>query len=315
MPSSPNTPDSAPTWAVGDLLVHRIDEVTLPPQTGPWLLPDATPDAVRHAPWLRPDFADPEGILRLASHSFAIDAGGPRILVDTGIGNGKTRANPAWHQLDTDYLGRLTAAGFPPESVDLVVLTHLHTDHVGWNTRADGGTWVPTFPNARYLTARAEWDHWAHTDMDEPRAQMFRDSVHPVREAGLLDLIDVPDGGTEVAPGISLLPTPGHTPGQVAVQLRSRGRSAVITGDCIHHPVQLRHPGITSCVDTDAARAVHSRRTLLDALAGTDTLLLGSHFPAPTAGLVTPEGTTYRLTPVPASTPPSAPESGDHYAN
>ncbi|MFG2226686.1 MBL fold metallo-hydrolase [Streptomyces sp. NPDC048644] len=317
MPSSPNTPDSAPTWAVGDLRVHRIDEVALPPQTGPWLLPDATPDAVRLAPWLHPDFAGPEGALRLASHSFAIDADGLRILVDTGIGNGKTRANPAWHQLDTDYLGRLTAAGFPPESIDLVVLTHLHTDHVGWNTRADGGTWVPTFPNARYLTARAEWDHWAHADLDEPRAQMFRDSVHPVREAGLLDLIDVPDAGTEVAPGISLLPTPGHTPGQVAVQLRSRGRSAVITGDCIHHPVQLRHPGITSCVDTDPARAVRSRRTLLDALAGTDTLLLGSHFPAPTAGLVTPEGTAYRLTPVPGTTPPppSAPEPGDHYAN
>ncbi|MCB5906516.1 MBL fold metallo-hydrolase [Streptomyces pinistramenti] len=306
MPASSNAPDSAPTWAIGDLLVHRIDEVTLPPQTGPWLLPDATPDAVRRAPWLRPDFAGPDGVLHLASHSFAIEADGLRILVDTGIGNGKTRANPAWHHLDTDYLGRLTAAGFPPERVDLVVLTHLHTDHVGWNTRADGGAWVPTFPNARYLAARAEWDHWAHADLDEPRTQMFRDSVHPVREAGLLDLIDVPDTGAEVAPGISLLPTPGHTPGQVAVRLRSRGRSAVITGDCVHHPVQLRHPGITSCVDTDPAQAVRSRRTLLDALAGTDTLLLGSHFPAPTAGLVVPEGTTYRLTPVPGrkATPP-----------
>ncbi|MEU7136558.1 MBL fold metallo-hydrolase [Streptomyces sp. NPDC046261] len=300
------SPDAgpAPTWTVGDFVVHRVDEMTLPPQTGGWLLPDATPTVVSRTPWLRPDFAAADGTLRLATHTFAVEANGLRVLVDTGIGNGKPRANPAWHDLETAYLQRLTAAGFAPESVDLVVLTHLHTDHVGWNTRSRNGAWVPTFPHARYLTSRAEWDHWAAADMDDNRRQMFHDSVHPVSEAGLLDLIDVPEAGAEVVPGLRLLPTPGHTPGQVAVELRSAGRSAVITGDCVHHPVQLAHPGIGSCVDTDPDRAARTRRALLAALAGTETLLLGTHFPPPTAGLVVPEGDGYRLEPVPGAEGP-----------
>lgn len=288
------------TWTVGGLVVHRVDEIALPPQTGAWLLPAATPEAVAERPWLRPDFAGPDGTLQLASHTFAFEVDGLRVLVDTGIGNGKTRANPAWHHLDTDYLRRLTDAGFPPESVDLVVLTHLHTDHVGWNTVTTGdGTWTPTFPNARYLASRTEWDHWAARagEMEESRLQMFRDSVHPVRDAGLLDLVDVHDGPVEVAPGVRLLPAPGHTPGQVAVELRSAGQSAVITGDCIHHPVQLADPDVTSCVDDDPDLAVRTRRDLLAALADTGTLLLGTHFPPPTGGLVVTDGSGYRLVP------------------
>ncbi|ARX88865.1 beta-lactamase [Streptomyces alboflavus] len=266
--------------------------MALPPGTGPWLLPAATPDIVADTPWLRPDFADDAGTLRLSSHSFAITLGGRRVLVDTGIGNGKERANPAWHDLDTDYLDRLTRAGFAPESVDLVVLTHLHADHVGWNTRLTDGSWVPTFPNARYLTTRTEWSHWAAADMEAPRRQMFRDSVHPIRDAGLLDLVDVSAGPVEVAPGLRLLPAPGHTPGQVAVELRGDDRTALITGDAVHHPVQLARPDIGSCVDIDPALAERTRRALLASVADTDTLLLGSHFAAPTAGRVaTQDGT------------------------
>lgn len=300
-PTSPmNTPAPAPAWTVGELTVHRIDEVPLPEATGPWLLPAATPEVVDQVPWLRPDFADDAGVLHLASQSFAFVADGRRVLVDTGIGNGKPRANPAWNDLDSDYLTRLSAAGFPPESVDLVVLTHLHTDHVGWNTRAEGGTWRPTFPNARYLTARTEWDHWAAADLDEARQQMFRDSVHPIREAGLLDLVDVPDEGTTIAPGVRLLPTPGHTPGHLAVQLRSGTAGALITGDAIHHPVQLAHPDITSCADVDPRQAAATRRQLLASLADTGTLLLGTHFPAPSSGLVVRSGSDgYRLSPAP----------------
>ena len=288
-----------PAWDVGDITVHRIDETVLPPETGPWLLPEATGEVVGREAWLVPDFADGRGVLRLASHSFALVAGSMRVLVDTGIGNGKPRANPAWHDLDTDYLHRLDRAGFPPESVDLVVLTHLHTDHVGWNTRADSGAWVPTFPNARYLASRTEWDFWAGHDMDGARRQMFRDSVHPIREAGLLDLVDVRDEAVGIAPGLRLLPTPGHTPGHVSVELRSRTETALITGDCIHHPVQLPHPGIGSCVDIHPARAEATRRRLLASLAGTGTLLLGTHFPPPTAGRVRPHGDAHRLVPVP----------------
>lgn len=297
------TAAQALSWTVGDHTVRRIDEVALPPQTGPWLLPDATADLVTRSPWLRPDFADEQGVLRLASHSFAVETDGMRILIDTGIGNAKQRANPAWHDLDTDYELRLQAAGFAAESVDLVVLTHLHADHVGWNTRAEGNDWVPTFPNARYLTTRTEWEYWAGVEMEAARRQMFRDSVHPVRDAGLFDLIDVADGGTDIAPGIRLLPTPGHTPGHIAVELSSRGESALITGDSIHHPVQMAHPTLGSCVDIAPELAATTRNTLLASVADTPTLLLGSHFAPPTAGHVRRENGTYRLAPaIPVAT-------------
>lgn len=290
----------APSWTVGSVAVHRIDEIPLPPATGPWLLPAATADVVADRDWLRPDFADRDGVLRLDSHSFAMVVDGLRVLVDTGIGNGKTRANPAWHDLRTDYLERLTLAGFPPESVDLVLLTHLHTDHVGWNTREVGGGWVPTFPNARYLTSKAEYDFWAACAMDDARAAMFRDSVRPVVEAGLLEAVDVPAAGLAVAAGLELVPAPGHTPGHTAVRVTSGDAAALITGDCIHHPVQLAHPEIGSCVDIDPEGAEATRRSLLAALAGTGALLLGTHFPPPTAGRVVADGAAYRLEPVPA---------------
>ncbi|PKV82993.1 MBL fold metallo-hydrolase [Streptomyces sp. TLI_146] len=287
-------PSTSTGWSLGDIAVRRVDEIELPRQTGPWLLPDATKEVLDEASWLRPDFADAD-VPRLASHSFAVQAGGLRIVVDTGIGNAKPRANPAWNGLDTDFLQRLAAAGFPPESVDLVITTHLHTDHVGWNTRLAGEDWVPTFPNARYLTSRTEWDHWAATDLDLARRQMFRDSITPVRAAGQYDLVDVPEQGREVAPGVLLIPAPGHTPGQVAVELRGSDRRALITGDSIHHPVQLSHPHVSSCVDIDPAQAVRTRSRLLDAVADTDTLLLGTHFPQPTAGTVRRENGRYRL--------------------
>jgi glyoxylase-like metal-dependent hydrolase (beta-lactamase superfamily II) len=291
---------TVPAWTIGEFTVRRVDEVVLPPATGPWLLPEATPDVVTRHDWLRPDFAGHDGVLRLASHSFAVSVGELRILVDTGIGNGKQRANPAWHDLRTGYLDRLAEAGFTPESVDLVVLTHLHTDHVGWNTREVDGAWVPTFPNARYLTSRVEREFWAGAAMDEPRQQMFRDSVLPVEDAGLLDLVDVAADGTEVAPGVRLVPTPGHTPGHVAVRLDSGGQTALITGDCVHHPVQVPRPEITSCVDIDPALAERTRRELLTSLTGTTTLVLGTHFPAPTAGHVVVDGDSLRWTPVAA---------------
>ncbi|MFI1760583.1 MBL fold metallo-hydrolase [Streptomyces sp. NPDC020800] len=298
MQTSPAT--QLPSWTVGDVTVHRVDEVLLPPPTGAWLLPDATPEVVTGEDWLRPDFADDEGVLRIDSHSFAFEVDGLRVLVDTGVGNGKERANPAWHDLRTDFLERLTAGGFAPDSVDLVILTHLHADHVGWNTREVNGAWLPTFPNARHLTSRIEREFWAAYDMEEARRQMFRDSVIPVEQAGLLDLVDVPAEGVEIAPGLRLTPTPGHTPGHLAVELTSKGHKALITGDCIHHPVQFAHPAIGACVDIDPQQSEASRRRLLGSLADTDALVLGTHFAPPTAGRVVTHGDAYRLLPVPA---------------
>ncbi|MCK8680568.1 MBL fold metallo-hydrolase [Streptomyces lichenis] len=287
---------SGAAWAVGDVVVHRVDELLLAEGTGAWLLPGATPEVVGREEWLRPDFADAEGVLRLASHSFAFEVGGVKVVVDTGIGNGKERANPAWHGLRTDYLERLAAVGFAPESVDVVVLTHLHADHVGWNTTITEEGWVPTFPNARYVVSRVEREFWAGYAMDEARRQMFRDSVEPVERAGLMDAVEVGAQGRELVPGVRLVPTPGHTPGHVAVRVDGDGGAgAVITGDCVHHPVQLVRPGIGSCVDIDPEAAEETRRALLGELAGTGTLLLGTHFAPPTGGLVVREGEGYRL--------------------
>ncbi|WP_121745211.1 MBL fold metallo-hydrolase [Streptomyces sp. E2N166] len=295
------SPAVTPSWTVGGVTVHRIDEVALPSTTGPWLLPDATPDVVAAQDWLHPHFAGQDGILHIDSHSFAFVVNGLRVLVDTGVGNGKERANPAWHNLRTDFLERLTAAGFPPDSVDLVILTHLHADHVGWNTRQVNGEWIPTFPNARYLTSSAEREFWATYDMDEAREQMFRDSVIPVEQAGLLSTVDVPHEGAEIAPGLRLIPTPGHTPGHVAVELTSQGETALISGDCVHHPVQLAHPAIGACVDIDPRQSEATRRKLLGSLVGTDTLLLGTHFAPPTAGRVVAHEDAYRLESVPGA--------------
>ncbi|MFF4522889.1 MBL fold metallo-hydrolase [Streptomyces bluensis] len=306
---TPAATDTPLSWDFGGITVHRIDEIALPPQTGPWLLPGATKEVIDQAPWLRPHFAGAE-VPYLASHTFAVAAGGLRILVDTGIGNGKERANPAWNRLDTEYLRRLTAAGFAPESVDLVIVTHLHTDHVGWNTRLDGDHWVPTFPNARYLTSRTEWDYWAAAALDANRRQMFRDSVLPVHDHGQFDLADIPAEGHQVQTGIRLVPAAGHTPGQIAVELHGTNRSGLITGDSIHHPVQLSHPYLTSCVDIDPEQAVSSRHRLLDRLADTDDLLLGTHFPHPTAGLVRREQGRYRLLPEPGTPTAAAATAG-----
>ncbi|WP_020658268.1 MBL fold metallo-hydrolase [Amycolatopsis benzoatilytica] len=282
-------------WIVGEVAVHRIDEAELPAATGRWLLPGATAEVVGNADWLFPDFADADHAIRLHSHSFAFEKDGMKILVDTGIGNGKTRANPAWHDLDTGYLDALGAAGFAPDEVDLVLLTHLHTDHVGWNTRARDGEWVPTFPAARYVTARAEREFWAGFAMDGPRQQMFEDSLLPVERAGLLDLVDVPANGVEIVSGVRLLPTPGHTPGHVSVEVTSSGETALITGDAVHHPVQFAHPEIGASVDIDPAESEKTRRRLLTGLAGSETLVLGTHFAPPTGGRVVSHGGGHRL--------------------
>ena len=305
-PSS--TPPTQPTlsWSVGDLVVHRVPEVELPAETGAWLLPDAAGHEPGSVGWLREAWLDAEHRLRLASQSFAVEVDGQRILVDAGIGNDKERENPAWDGLDTGYLDRLAAAGFPAESIDTVVLTHLHADHVGWCTRLVGGTWEPTFAHARHVVARAEWEHWAGAELEPARRQMLDDSVRPVREAGLVDLVDVASGPVvSIARGVTLLDAPGHTPGHAAVQLSRGGRTVVITGDAVHHPVQVHEPAITSCVDVDPARAVATRRTLLARARAEDHLLLGTHFPDPVAARVERGSGRDRLVPVPPDAGPA----------
>ena len=258
-----------------------------------WLLPDATPEALeRHRAWLAPHFLDEKGRFLQSVHTFVVRGPGLTVLVDTGIGNGKDRGGRApFHLLETAFLDDLRTAGVPPESVDLVICTHLHVDHVGWNTRQDGTRWVPTFPRARHVFVRPEWEHWSAQD-DQSVTRIMDDSVAPVLDAGLAQLVDMDH---RISNELWLEPTPGHTPGHVSVRLVSNGEEAVITGDLMHHPVQIAEPGWGSHFDSDVAEARKTRRAFCERYADRPVAVLGTHFHHPSAGHIVREGDSWRF--------------------
>jgi glyoxylase-like metal-dependent hydrolase (beta-lactamase superfamily II) len=258
-----------------------------------WLLPAAVPEAVeRHRGWLAPHFLDDKGRLLQSIHSFVVQAPGLTALVDTCVGNDKDRGGRApFHMMHTSFLDDLASAGFPPESIDVVVCTHLHVDHVGWNTRLDSGRWVPTFPRARHLFARREWEHWS-SERDDDTRRIMADSVTPVLDADLADLVEMDH---RISDEIWLEPTPGHTPGHVSVRLCSDGRDAVITGDLMHHPIQMAEPQWETSFDSDAEAAKKTRLAFCERYAGTPVTVLGTHFHHPTAGHIVRHGHAWRF--------------------
>jgi glyoxylase-like metal-dependent hydrolase (beta-lactamase superfamily II) len=273
---------------MNDLRLGRMRVSTVVELSGPtpptWLLPDATPDAVeRHRDWLAPHFMDPKGRFLQSVHSFVVTTPDLRMLVDTCVGNDKDRGGKRpFHMLRTDFLDRLTAAGFPPDSIDVVICTHLHVDHVGWNTRLENGRWLPTFPRARYLFARTEWEHWT-SETDDDTKRLMADSVAPIVDAGLANLVDA---NHRVSDEIWLTPTPGHTPGHVSVRLSAGGADAVITGDLMHHPVQVGEPEWGSNFDSDVPAGRITRRAFCERYANRPVDVLGTHFHHPTAGRI-----------------------------
>lgn len=279
-------------WTIGAVEVTEIAEL-ITTSAAHWLLPDATADKIREIEWLVPHYATPEGKVHMTVRALVIESDGRRILVDTCLGNDKEREIAAWNMRAGTFLEDLTAAGFPPESIDTVLCTHLHVDHVGWNTRLVDGEWVPTFPNARYLFADVEWEHWQRDDsgMD----QVLRsDSIQPVIDAGLVDLIAT---DARITSHVTLTPTPGHTPGHVSVMIESEGSSAVITGDLSHMVCQAAHPEWGSTFDVDSAQAEATRRRRFGEWADTDVLVLGTHW-EPCAGRVKSDGDVWRVEPV-----------------
>ena len=267
-------------WQVGKVGIARVVEMEVAGGSR-FILPDATREACLRYGWMQPHFMDDMGDLIMSIHALVVDTGERRIVVDTCIGNDKERSIPAWTHLQTAFLADLTAAGYPRESIDTVLCTHLHVDHVGWNTMLMDGEWVPTFPNARYLVGRQEWAYWdAHED-DAAYGPVLADSVRPVVEAGLVDFVPADH---RICPEVSLRPTPGHTPGHVSVCIESQGRRALITGDCIHHPCQMTRTDWCSTADYDAAQARATREALLEEHADGDVLVIGTHFATPTAG-------------------------------
>jgi glyoxylase-like metal-dependent hydrolase (beta-lactamase superfamily II) len=287
-------------WTVGDVQVARIVEIFPFQVPAADLFNGGTPELIQRYPWLLPHHATPDGQIIFAFQAFVVRSRGRRIMVDTCLGNDKSRMYDVFTNLQTSFLKDLEIAGTPAESIDTVLCTHLHQDHVGWNTKLVEDRWVPTFPNARYLFGRSEWAHWApqiaardgHPDEPAIHLQHLSDSVEPLLEAGLVDFVE---SDHHITDEVWLEPTPGHTPGHVSVHIASRGQEAVITGDVMHHPIQCAEPDLPThfCFDHELSR--QTRRAFLERYGDRPVLVIGSHFADPTVGRVVRDGATWRF--------------------
>ncbi|MGE4481964.1 MBL fold metallo-hydrolase [Acidocella sp.] len=275
---------------IGEISVTRVEDFIdqhVPPG---FLLPDLREETLReHEHWLAPRFYDARAnSFAIHIQSFLLRTRHHNILVDTCGGNCKPREHfPVFHMRNGPYLENLSAAGVAPEDIDFVFCTHLHIDHVGWNTRLEDGRWVPTFPNARYLFSKTDYEAFdprGHdSDRHDEKDDIFVDSVLPVMEAGLAELVD---GIFEVNEMMTIEPAPGHSPGHALLRVRDAGESALFTGDILHHPLQIACPELNSfaCADPVLARA--TRRNTLERCACEGHLLVPGHFAAPHAGHV-----------------------------
>jgi glyoxylase-like metal-dependent hydrolase (beta-lactamase superfamily II) len=264
-------------WRIGNVKITKVVELETVGHTR-FILPLAGRDEIRALPWLIPHFATDDGRLKMSIHSLVIQTPTRRIVVDTGLGNDKQdRTIPTWNNRQGSFLADLSKAGFPPDSIDTVLCTHLHVDHVGWNTRLLGGRWVPTFVNARYLFGEIEYAYWRNHSTAPDKAAIFRDSVAPIVEAGKADLVASDE---RICEEITLIPTPGHSPGHVSLHIRSAGEEGCLTGDVAHHPCQMAHLDWSSTADSDPYQSAETRRELFSRFAGQPVLVIGGHFDA-----------------------------------
>ncbi|MGI9330487.1 MAG: MBL fold metallo-hydrolase [Gammaproteobacteria bacterium] len=279
------------TWQIGEVRITRIIETEDTAMTADIMLPEARPERLLAIDWLRPHFIDARGNLISSIFSLLVESQGKRLVIDTCLGNDKPRAVPDWNERQGRFLEEIAAAGFPRESVDFVVCTHLHPDHVGWNTMRVDGAWVPTFPNARYLFSQADWD-WLDQAPVTPLGDYCGDSVRPVMDAGLAQLITPAFAVTEE---VRLVSTPGHSPGHLSVEISSAGFRAIITGDLMHHPCQIAHPQWSSPFDFDPDKALATRQQFVSEHSDSPILVIGTHFATPAAGYIVTDGDQRRL--------------------
>jgi len=286
-----STLNEAPSleWKIGDVRITRIVEVEAPGLT--FVLPDATPENLNEIEWLALHFVSSDWQAMACVQALVLESKGKRIIVDTCIGNDKSLPIRRWSNRQGPFLQDLAAAGHPRETIDAVVCTHLHMDHVGWNTTLIDGKWVPSFPNARYLFGGIEWDHWNRT-REGWTSSVIEQSIQPILDARLCNLVEA---NHRVTDEVWLEPTPGHTPGHVAVRISSAGHEAVITGDLMHHPCQIARPDWASVADTDPKAARATRREFVESYADTETLVFGTHFAAPAAGRIVWEKKGFRF--------------------
>ena len=277
-------------FTAGDLIIHRIieQETTFLPALD--LFPQLSPDLLaQNRDWMRKaGTIDETDTLILCFQSYVVRTPHHTILIDSCIGNDKPRPlRPKWNmKTDDTYMSGLKAAGVSVEDIDFVMCTHLHVDHVGWNTKLEGGRWVPTFPKARYIFGKTEYDYWSEQNAKAP-VPPFGDSVLPVVEAKRADIV-----GDDFAVGdhLRILPTPGHTPGHVAFAFGRAKDDAVFVGDMMHSPLQLRHPELSPRFDVDPAQAAVTRKKVLERYCDTNTLCCTAHFPSPSTGKIRRKG-------------------------
>ncbi len=281
---------------LGEFEISRVIESEEPIFDPLVFLPDCTAEVLEaNLGWLQPRYMDPDsGLFIFAFQSYIIRNAGQTILVDTCVGNDKPRpARPQWDMMNGPYLADLAAAGVQPEEVDFVLCTHLHVDHCGWNTRLVDGRWVPTFPNAKYIFAKTEYDFWETRHREGivgSVPNVYDDSVLPVMEAGQAVLVA---DDHQIQDGLWFEPAPGHTPGSVVVNLQSGDAKAVLSGDVIHHPLQLVHPEMSSRACEDRVQSAATRRALIERYADTDTLLAPAHFASPSMGHIVGKGDAF----------------------
>lgn len=275
-------------WTIGDVSVTRIVEREVPIRLDA-LIAEASAQALQpHMEWLSPHFIDDTGTQYLLSiHALLVESKGSRIIVDTCIGELRT---PGMEVLDVTvqpFLEQLFAAGFARETIDTVLCTHLHFDHVGWNTWRVNDEWIPTFPNARYLFSQREWEYWrAHPHGEH--WTLAQETLAPLMKAKLAQFVPM---DFVLTPEVRLVPTPGHTPGHVSVLIESQGKKALITGDLTHHPVQWAEPDWGTAADIDTRMAAATRRQLIGSHAADgDLLVIGTHYPAPCSGYLSRAG-------------------------
>lgn len=281
------------TFTTGDLTIHRLVELVEPYGRALDLMPGLTQELLdANRDWLAPHALAPGDMLILSMQSYVVRTPHHTILVDSCLGNHKRRPQPSWNmKTDDTYMRALAAVGLRVEDIDYVMCTHLHSDHVGWNTRLEDGRWVPTFPNARYVFNRDELTALRDRYAADGYAA-YADSVLPVVEAGRADLVD-----TDFALGdhVRILPTPGHTANHTAICFGRTRDEAIMTGDMIHTPLQLRHPELTFGKPQDPAQAAATARSFLERYCDTPTLCCTIHFPPPSFGRIRRWGDGYRM--------------------
>jgi glyoxylase-like metal-dependent hydrolase (beta-lactamase superfamily II) len=280
-------------FSVGDLTIHRAIEQEVPFFPALELLPQLTPEVLaENRAWLRQAKAMNEAdVLILCFQSYIVRTPHHTILIDSCIGNDKPRpGRPNWHMKSDDtYMRALSAAGITPADIDYVMCTHLHVDHVGWNTRLENGRWVPTFPKARYVFGKTEYDYWTEQNK-KAEVPPFADSVLPVVEA---DRAEIVSNDLAIGDHVRILPTPGHTPGHVAFALGKGKDDAVFSGDLMHTPLQTLYPELSPKFDVDPAQAAVTRRNFLERYCETDTLCCTAHFPSPSVGKIKRKGNAF----------------------